>query len=745
MKQIYIISLFTFFFCLKSFAQSSNYWLPIPENSFVKNTTQQTLPTRYKMFQLDTLVIQEELARTPLEYNTKQIKHELMLPMPDGSVEKFNIVESSIMETGLAIKFPEIRTYLGQGIDNPSASVKLSWTHKGFRAMIISAQGKVFIDPYRMDDKAHYISYYKKDFQSNQHLNCSTNELSLDQSIQKEIPFYQKNNKSSGEELQVYKMAISCTAEYANFHGGTLNSVMSELVILMNRVNGIYETELGIRMILVSNNDQLIYFDASTDPFNNNNATQIINQNQSVIDNVIGNANYDIGHVVSTGGGGLAPGFACIAGTKAKGVTGLPSPVADPFYIDYVCHEIGHQFKAGHIFNGNSGNCKFGIWTGSAYEPGSGTTIMSYAGICSGQNIQNNSSDYFHTHSFDQIQQYITVEEGSNCGVTILTGNTEPVVNAGTSDFFIPKNTPFELIGMAVDADGDSLTYCWEQYDLGSQGAPNDPIGNAPLFRSFPPKNTSNRTFPQISDIVNNTQTMGEILPSYARDLKFRLTVRDNRAGGGGVNYDTVQFSIANNTDSFLVRLPNDGTEIWKEGRPAEITWDVANTNVSPVNATQVDILLSMDGGYTYPVTLATNVENTGSSTVFVPQGVATNTARVRIQASNSIFFDISNHDFMIIMDQNQFGIEDNNAWIFPNPVSSDYLNIVLRLAETQNIKLRVCDIVGQKLLKQKIVNGYSGSNDIELEINSFISGVYILLIEGNDFLIAEKIVIQKR
>lgn len=647
MKQWYTTG-FLLFLAINTLLAQSSYWAYVTETSFPEKGVRQIVPQTYKTVKLNVAALQSILDNAPLEYNASQATLTVALPMPDGSIEDFKVVESPIMEAGLAVKFPNIKTYLGQGIDNPRAMVRFGWTDKGFHAIVISEKGRFFIDPYSTQETEHYIVYNKKDLLPTQNHECLVKE--------NDFPHLETHNgtplhnqtESSGDELRTYRIAISATAEYANFHGGTINSVMSELAVLMNRVNGIYETEVDVRMILVANNDQLIYFNANTDPFNNTNSNQIVNQNQTVIDNIIGSANYDIGHVVSTGGGGYAPGPVCQNGFKARAVTGLGSPIGDPFYIDYVCHEIGHQFSAGHSFNGSTGNCAGAIWTNSSYEPGSGTTIMGYAGICAPQNIQNNSHDYFHTHNFDQIRNYTTVTQGNTCAVVTPTGNSEPNVIAGTGGFTIPKSTPFELIGSATDPDGDSLTYCWEQYDLGPQGAPNTPTGNAPLFRSFLPVTVPSRTFPKMSDIVNNTQTMGEILPSYGRSLSFRLTARDNKAGGGGVNYDGISFNVTNNAGPFLVTRPNTNAETWLEGAPAEITWDVANTDASPVNCAKVDILLSMDGGYTYPITLATNVDNNGATTILVPQNTATNSARVRIQCATSIFFDISNQNFNI-------------------------------------------------------------------------------------------------
>jgi uncharacterized repeat protein (TIGR01451 family) len=335
---------------------------------------------------------------------------------------------------------------------------------------------------------------------------------------------------------------------------------------------------------------------------------------------------------------------------KARGVTGLSSPVGDPFYVDYVAHEIGHQHGGNHPFNGTAGACTGGNRNGStAYEPGSGSTIMAYAGICGNQNIQSNSDDYFHTINFEEIVSYTTAGAGGSCGTVTSTGNNAPVADAGAGGFSIPVETPFTLTGSGSDGDSDPLTYNWEEFDLGPAGHPNNPVGNAPIFRSFTAQTTPSRTFPQISDIVNNTHTIGEILPTYARNLTFRLTVRDNNAfpSAGGVNYDTIAFEVTDQAGPFLVNQPNTAID-WQTGSRQEVIWDVANTDVPPVSCSSVNILLSTDGGYTFPQLLASGAENDGMHHVPVPD-LLTSSARVRVECANNVFFDISNTDFTIV------------------------------------------------------------------------------------------------
>ena len=578
----------------------------------------------------------------------------LNIPMPSGKLEQFSIAYSPIMAEGLAKKYPEIKTYAAQGLDNKYAIGRLDYTPAGFHGIIFSPKGTVYIDPLYKNDNTQYQSYYKADFKPDvEKYDLPTCQPKpFDPEVEEEMTRLLKERAAlksvpSGTELRTYRLACAATGEYTSFHGGTVASAQAAIVTAYNRVGGIYEVELAIRLELVPGNDDLIFTNSSTDPYNNNSASQMININQEVLDDEIGNSSYDIGHVFSTGGGGLAGlGVVCRNNRKADGVTGLPSPVGDPFFVDFVAHEVGHQFGGSHTFNGTAGSCGANGSGSNSYEPGSGTTIQAYAGICGNQNIQNNSDDHFHTRSFDQMITYSTVSSGNNCPTITNTNNGVPVPDAGVSGFVIPINTPFTLTGSATDPDGDPLTYNWEQFDIGPAGHPNSPTGNAPLFRSFPATTSPSRTFPQESDLLNNTQTIGEILPSYGRSMNFRMTARDNQLNGGGVDYASMSMTVDAGSGPFLVQTPNTGV-IWTGLDNETVTWDVANTNIAPVSCANVDILLSTDGGVSFPTTLATNVTNDGSHNILVPD-LTTMTARIKVVCSDNVFFDISNVNFEI-------------------------------------------------------------------------------------------------
>ena len=548
----------------------------------------------------------------------------------------------------LAARFPEITTYLGQGIDDPTATARLDYTPAGFHGVIYLPDDMVFIDPYSRNDTLHYMSYSR-----NAYMAAANHAVNAFSEVAPDVaavpsPSTIERPAASDVVLRTYKLAVAATAEYTQFQGGTVAQAMAAIVTSINRVVGIYEREVAVRMVLVNNDDALIYTNANTDPYDNNNANNdMLAQNQANIDAVIDSANYDIGHVFSTGGGGVALlGVICRANLKAQGVTGTSSPVGDPFDVDYVAHEMGHQFNATHTFNATSGACGGVNRTPeTAYEPGSGSTIMSYAGICGTENLQPHSDPYFHYASIEQIVSYVTTSYGNTCGKLTATGNVAPVANAGVN-YTIPANTPFELTGSATDANGDPLTYDWEEYDLGTSAPPDNDNGSRPLFRSFAPQSSPSRTFPNLTALLNNTSMFGESLPTITHTMTFRLTARDNNANGGGVGSDTMHVNVVGSAGPFRVTSPNT-VVTWQGNSMQTVTWNVAGTSSAPVLCASVDILLSLDSGLTYPTMLATGTPNDGTQTITVPNS-ATNVARVRVQCASSIFFDISDANFVI-------------------------------------------------------------------------------------------------
>ena len=620
-------------------------WWPIDERAIAPQGARPIVPRKYHTFALDQAALAARLAAAPLEHSAAAARPTvtLPLPLPDGAFGNFAIVESPIMEPGLAAQFPEIKTYLGQGLDDPTATVRFDWTPAGFHAMIISEAGTIFIDPYSRADTAHYISYFKRDYQ------LPAGKTLEEQVIDRSVPQRPALALAavSGASLRTYRLAVAATGEYTTFQGGTVPQAIAAIATTINRVDGVYEREVAVRLVLVANNNLLIYTNKDTDPYTNNDGAAMLSENQSNLDTVIGSANYDIGHVFSTGGGGIAQLQAvCDALSKAMGVTGSPSPVGDAFDIDYVAHEVGHQLGANHTFNDNAnGSCAGNRNAATAYEPGSGSTIMAYAGICNGEDLQPHSDDYFHSISFDEIVVFTTIGGGNSCAQITSTGNSAPTVDAG-ANFTIPARTPFTLTGSATDPNGDALSYDWEEFDLGAAAPPDTDSGNRPILRSFAPTSSPSRTFPKLSDILNNTTSFGETLPTTSRTMKFRLTARDNRSGGGGVAYASTNITIAGGAGPFAVTAPNTAVT-WAGGSQQTVTWNVANTSQAPVSCPNVTILLSTDGGATFPQALLASTPNDGTQAISVPN-TATTSARIKVVCANNIFFDISNANFTI-------------------------------------------------------------------------------------------------
>ncbi len=642
-----ILSTFIIILFIKP-AFSQSVWKDVSESDITATGKRYTFPKKFRLLALDVEGIKRELSAAPMERNeTADLSHgsEISIPLPGGDFQRFRIVKYHVMHPELAARYPEINTFTGQGIDDPYSIIKLDITPLGFHAMILNPRGNFFIDPYQERNIVNYISYYKTDLQPGSPFSCEVQGDEISGRISASSNLYQR---SSGTQLRTYRLALACTGEYAATKGGTVSGALAGMVTTMNRVNGVFESEVDVRMVMIANNNLICYTNGSTDPYTNNNGSTMLGQNISNLSTVIGNANFDVGHVFSTGGGGVAYLNGPCGSNKAGGVTGSSNPVGDAFDIDYVAHEMGHQFGANHTFNSTSGSCSGNRASSAAYEPGSGITIMGYAGICGTNDLAPHSIAYFHTKSFDEITTFTQSGNGNTCASISSTGNTPPIVNSLGSNVSIPISTPFVLTGSATDANNDPLTYSWEQYDLGTAGNWNVQSTTAPMFRSFEPVVSPSRTFPKLSDIINNTTTIGELLPNQPRTLNFRLTVRDNRSGGAGVMHpdNALQVFVVNNGGAFAVTAPNTAVN-WAGNSTQTVTWNVSGTDETPINTSSVKISLSTDGGNTFSTVLMASTPNDGSEAITVPN-INTSQARIKVEAVGNIYFDMSNANFTI-------------------------------------------------------------------------------------------------
>jgi subtilisin-like proprotein convertase family protein len=604
---------------------------------------------KYFIFNLDFLQDQLE-GVMHREFENSGFIAQLSLPHPDGTFHLYNAKANSTMHPELAAKFPNIKSYDAAGVNNQSF-VKWDLTPQGLHVMIMTpGESTIFIDPLVKGNTEYYIVYRKNDFITSKIKNCSFNSDFSE--LQTETSAVSGNVKSFGTcELRTYRLALSATGEYSIFHGGTLALAQAAQVTTMNRVNGIFEKDMAITMEIIPNNDLIIYT-STADPFTNGTPGTMINQNQTNTDNVIGNGNYDIGHVFGTNSGGLAGlGVVCNNANKARGVTGSSAPIGDSFDVDYVGHEMGHQFGGNHTFNNSCNNNRNNA---TAVEPGSGITIMGYAGICA-PDIQNFGDDHYSGISLEEFDNEI-LSAGHTCEVITTLANSAPTITSTNGNITVPANTPFALTAIASDPDGDLLTYNWEQ--MNNEISTQPPVANAtggPNFRSLPSSTSPTRYFPNLVDLANGGPFTWEVIPSVTRTMNFRLTLRDNSSAAGGCNDHTdVTLTTDAGSGPFIVNYPSVTGISWLALTGETVLWDIANTDVAPVNCVNVDVLLSVDGGLTYPYTLATNTPNDGSQLITVPN-VPTTTARIMVISASGTFFDISDNDFEIVALTNDY------------------------------------------------------------------------------------------
>lgn len=581
------------------------------------------------------------------------------IPLPTGGFAEFHVVDSGTFPAELRARYPEIMSF--KGTDVEGRALRLDVSPQGFHAMVFDPAGVWVVRPESFGNGINYMSFRRADLQVPEAFECDVHGQNIDAAGLNLVP---TPSAQTGATRRVYRTAIAANNRYITaVGGGTVAGGLAATTIALNRVTQVYESELSIQLTLVPNNDLIMYPTAASDPFSAN-GTGVINNSTSIINAAIGVNNYDIGHVFTTGSGGVAGLGVVCGGAKARGTTGLPNPTGDAFYIDFVAHEMGHQFAGNHPFNGSVGNCSGGNRNGStAYEPGSGSSIQAYAGICGADNLQPNSDPFFHAISLQEISNFTNnASTGGSCSANTVNPNAAPVINTASlpNGLTIPSRTPFVLNATATDADGgDTLYYSWEQWDLGPQA----PLtagdnGSSPIFRSLPPKLTGERVFPTLSTVLGGAAVIGETLPTTNRALKFRLTVRDQRPGSGTSQSADIALTVNAAAGPFRVTSPATAVS-WSAGQAQTVTWDVANTSAAPVSCSAVNIDLSTDGGQTYPVVLATGVANSGSSSISVPS-VSTTQARVRVRCANNIFFHVSPVNFSVTPASGTFTVSGN-------------------------------------------------------------------------------------
>ncbi|MFL0077850.1 zinc-dependent metalloprotease [Tenacibaculum maritimum] len=661
--------------------EAQSVWTKINANESLASKhevlARKNIPNNYDLFSLNTSIFEEQLNN--FSRNSKKI---IELPAIHGNTAKFLVKETSNLAPELAAKFPTIKSYSAQGIDDPTATAKISVGSDGIHAIIFSGNhSTLYIDPYTKN-KQQYISYKRSSLPSKKDdFTCTVEDASE--------KAFQKNTAARGAndgKLRTFRLAIVCSGEYAQFHlnrqgvsaGATdavkKAAVLSAMNTSMTRINGVYERDLGVRMVIVADNDKIIFLDADTDNITDGSAGTMIGETQAICDAEIGDANYDIGHIFSTGGSGLAGlGVVCRSGSKGRGVTGIAQPINDPYDIDYVSHEIGHQFGANHTQSNSSCNRN----NSTAVEPGSASTIMGYAGICR-PNVQQNSDDHFHAVSIAEM--WATIQSTANCATATDTGNNAPTANAG-ADFSIPKSTPFVLKGIGTDADNpNNLTYNWEQLD--NQVATMPPLSTntgGPMFRSLPSTSSPNRYMPALETVVlGSTSSEWEVVPSVAREMNFSFLVRDNHPGGGNSARDDMKVTVVNTTP-FSVNTPSTSAP----NSTINLTWNVGQTNQNPINCQRVNIRLSTDNGATFPTVLVANTNNDGNEDINIPAIANTSQAFIMVEAADNIFYNISS----------RFSISNLPDFSLQN-ITGD-ITVCNTATDTQNFELQYSAING--------------------------------------------------
>ncbi|MDG5491016.1 reprolysin-like metallopeptidase [Psychroserpens sp. SPM9] len=739
-------------FCFSALAQK-NQWKELSSDTQLSQDKWQrdVAPSTSKLFSLNLENIKDRLANVPSRKEAT-ISSGVLLDFPnaEGALETYSVLEASVMHPELQERYPDIRSYVGQNVDKPYITIRFSISYKGLNAIILNSElGSQHIDCLTKDQTIYQVYKIKDVPVPSDAFACYTEDEGVDLANRMPSQNDLLRNADDGT-LREYNLALGCTQEYADYHvtEAGLNmatdavkkaAILAIMNDMMTRVNAVYETDLSVTMTLIPTNENIIFL---TDTFlSNDNLNALIDESRNFLPSLAGST-FEIGHMLADTSGGLAyVSRVCDNSFKAGAASGRFGVPSGLVHENIIRHEMGHQYGALHTYNSN--NCAGPSTPSTAYEPGSGTTTMSYAGICGpSSNVIATNDLYFHQISLQQI--WANIDSGAfDCSTNTPNNNALPTVEAG-ANYIIPIGTPFKLTGVSNDADGiESHTYCWEQFDLGpSISNPGETTMEGPVVRSFSPSPSPTRYIPRLEDVVANggNSTAWEKLMLIARDLNFRLTVRDNGVNGGQTVFDGMTVTTAQ-TGFFRVTSQNTNGISYDGATTQTVTWNVAGTTGSGINTSQVNILLSVDGGVTFDTILLENTDNDGSADVVIPNGINSTECRIIVEAVGNIFYNINQSEFEI---ESTLSVDDQNLndylTVYPNPNKGEF-NIKYTNGFNEGLQIEIYDIRGRSILSKTFDN--TGDFNETIKIPNATSGVYIIRFTDGDQKGIKKLVIQ--
>ncbi len=657
-KYLYLLSLIFF----SSHLVGQNFWnaQKLDRKQLRSNFSEEIIPEKYHTYQLNSENIMSYLSSLPGEKNDKPIdlSHHLIVPLADGELHDFIMWESPIVEAGLQAKYPQIKTYKGYKKNDRSTTIRITMGPSGLSAMVKKSDELTFIDKLESSNTNNYIVYNLSDYDDPllSHPNLCGLHDHENIADQNKKPRWGLGQRNEMIELRKFRLAMACTGPWGQLRGSK-EKALEDMINLVNRSNLIFEAEIAMRMVIIADNERIINIDPLNDPYTNTTrGLEILRQNTRILNQRIGESNYDIGHVLSICNdvGGVAGGLICTE-NRGAGVTCYNSANLNNGTVLVFTHEVGHQITASHTFNncvGQDGQLSLA----NGFEPGSGNTIMAYPGACGSSNLGIPRQSYFHGTNLDQMLFYTNFPNitGYNCAEKVDIGNFLPIIDMPyQSGFTIPKSTPFFLNASATDGnEEDNLTFSWEQFDAQTSRPPGDPLGDCPLFVSLNPSTSTARYFPNQTRIMSGEFfNRLEYLPTYSRNMTFRFIARDDNPLGSSAVWEEIKFRVDGNAGPFEITEPST-PKIWKYSERVEIEWNVANTNNAPVNCKSVDIFLftgnRIDFDSDEMIILAERIPNNGKASVIMP-AISSTRARIVIKASDNIFFTLSNSNSRIL------------------------------------------------------------------------------------------------